>query len=1206
MGKRMMGLLICATALMAVPVQAEFWAISDLDLVLDKNTDASPPQYWLKGFTFPDHDIALEDLVVGESTGVVNVDDEAGRRDITLADNLELNDFAPRNGANPPEITTINFGGSPTWQDTNGADKFDFFIFEAGGNDEFTVQAVLPGGVLGQKVVVPASKWKDLGPEPRPDINRTPGPNNNQPIHGIAWKITDLLDADGNALANDTVIEGLVFTSPGMDPSCICAVRGTPFASAPDPANGATISKICPVLMWVQGMGAASEEVYFSASMAEVENLDATALLATASQGHAAVCVPGGPYADGLAPGTYYWRIVTTTTAQETMPGPIWSFHLIGATAFDPAPVEGALFVDPDADLSWSAGAEALFHNVFIGTDFDTVANATEGAIPTVEPTYDPGTLQAGTTYYWRVDEFDGVNTAKGDVWSFTTAPAGEGGLKADYFTGEFYLFGDPVASRVDAQIDFDWGQVAPDPAVDREQFSARWKGEIQIPADGVYTFIIRSNDGSRIYVNNELVAEDWSSHTARDSAGTIDLEAGQYPIAVEYYQNGGGAEIEVLWQSDLITRQTLPSAVLVPVVRARLIYPAMEAVNISQSPRLRWETAAPDATHRVFLGEDAAAVDAADTGTTGIYKGEQEASTYLAQGLEPGKTYYWRVDEVIPGDPQSPVKGHLWSFTVAEFIVVDDFENYTDETPDRIYEVWADGYEIDENGSQVGNDEAPFAEQEVVHSGKQALNMRYDNSTAASSNAKRTFTVAQNWTANEVEALAVWFKGQAPVGAFSYDADKEKYTVTGSGNGVDGVSDGFRFVYKTLTGNGTVTALIESIERPSDWATASVMIRETLEPGSVMATCGFRSTGQGFLRWRTFAGSDLSGTSEEPPFPATFVLPHWFRLTRQGNQFTAEHSSDGTTWEPIGDTVMVTMGQSVYVGLAVSSDTADADRITNTAVFSNVAVAGTVDAAGPFENVKDIGQAGNGPENFYVTVESGAASATINHPDGPEAIVTNDWTRWLIDLEDIAAQGVNLNAVSAMTIGLGNPAGGGDGILYVDDIRLLDAAFLPSGLTVAPLDSAEITGDDGMVLAINGIDANDLIVGTTTTDFEDFGDHPATDADDLDLSTYASLDDSSYIKMLFAIPVSMVFIIERGANDQGFIQPLDAEGNPAGGMVSFAKSDWFKPGLKVSGQNAGGIAITAETPIYGIQILPPTDGNIGLDPASVSGVPAE
>lgn len=1207
MSKRFMFLLF-ATALVAVPAHAEFWSISDLDMVYDKQEDVSPPVYLLEGFTFPDYDIPGSLLVVGESTGVVNVNDEAGRQDITLADNFDLNDFAPRNGANPPEIRTVNFGGSPTWQDTNG-DQFDFFIFEAGGNDEFALQAILPGGVLGQKIVVPASQWDDLGGEPEPDLQRSPGPNNNQQINGIAWKITDMVDENGDPLTNESVIEGLIFTSPGMDPSCICAVKGTPFASGPQPADGAILDTVCPILQWSPGLGATSEEVYFSTILEEVENTDASALLTTTTQAVANVCTPGTPYADGLAPATYYWRVVSTTDAQETKAGPVWSFMVLSGEATNPMPADGGLYVPLDTNFSWTAGADALIHYVYLETDLDALANATQAdAVPASEPTYDPGALEPDTTYYWRVDEFTAAGvTTPGQVWTFSTPPTGEGGLKAEYFEGVEPLIGVPVVTRTDPQIEFDWANEAPDPALDQAQFSARWKGEISIPADGTYTFITRSNDGSRIFVNDQLVVEDWGTHAARDTAGSITLEAGAYPIAVEYFQEGGGAEMSISWESELIPRQIVPSVALAPVVRARLLFPADEATNVNQAPLLQWEEAAPEAEHEVYLGTDEAAVEAADTGATDVFMGRQAETFYFAS-LEPDTTYYWRIDEVIAGDPESPIKGHVWSFTTAPYPVVDDFENYTDNEGQRIFDVWLDGWEDNTNGSIVGNETPPYAEQDIVHSGQQAMNMMYDNSEAAVSTATRTFDAVQDWTGEDV--LTVWYRGVAPLGDFAYDAEQQEYTITGSGNGIDGNSDGFRFVYATLTGDGSITARLESMGRPADWAVAGVMIRDTLEPGSPMAISGVRATGQAFVRWRDLPDAPLSGTVEEPPFPATIVIPHYVRLTRNGDTFQAAHSSDGVNWDDTGDSFSVGMGQEVHIGLAVSADVGAGSTATNTAVFTNVDTTGTVSPAGPFLGLQDIGITGNSPEPFYVIVDDSAGGqAIITHPDGPDAIVTNTWTAWPIELADIAAEGVNLNRVSGLTVGVGNPGGAASdatGTLYIDDIRLMSVSDLPPVVSVAPPTAVEITGDDGMVLSINELDVANLALATTTSDFEKHADHPAVDADDFDLSTYASLDEAGVVTMTFPAPVSTIFIIERGANDEGLIQPVDAAGEPVGGVQTFAKSDWFKPGISINGQDAGAIAITAEVPISGIQILPLPDGVTGLDPASVSGITAE
>jgi hypothetical protein len=85
-----------------------------------------------------------------------------------------------------------------------------------------------------------------------------------------------------------------------------------------------------------------------------------------------------------------------------------------------------------------------------------------------------------------------------------------------------------------------------------------------------------------------------------------------------------------------------------------------------------------------------------------------------------------------------------------------------------------------------------------------------------------------------------------------------------------------------------------------------------------------------------------------------------------------------------------------------------------------------------------------------------------------------------------------------------------------------------------------------------------------------------------------------------------IALLIEQGGNDEGFIEPLDAAGNPMGAPQAFAKTDWKKPGFKIDGQDAGAIVILAQSPIFGIRVLPPTGGVMGFDPAIVAGVPAQ
>jgi hypothetical protein len=173
--------------------------------------------------------------------------------------------------------------------------------------------------------------------------------------------------------------------------------------------------------------------------------------------------------------------------------------------------------------------------------------------------------------------------------------------------------------------------------------------------------------------------------------------------------------------------------------------------------------------------------------------------------------------------------------------------------------------------------------------------------------------------------------------------------------------------------------------------------------------------------------------------------------------------------------------------------------------------------------------------------------------------------------------------------------------------------------ITAGPIDSldaltaADLDPDGGdpntlvEVLAINGNDVGGLVLGTTSSDFEKWPEHPAPDADNFDLTTYASLDDSNVVEIVFDAPVTTVFIMERGANDKGYLQPIDAEGAPIGGALKFTQSDFqFQDeGLKIAGQNAGGMAIEAKMPINGLLIIPLEGGTLGIDPASVSAVPA-
>jgi uncharacterized protein (DUF427 family) len=196
---------------------------------------------------------------------------------------------------------------------------------------------------------------------------------------------------------------------------------------------------------------------------------------------------------------------------------------------------------------------------------------------------------------------------------------------------------------------------------------------------------------------------------------------------------------------------------------------------DIEHATPLSWSAGDRASEHDVYFGTDETAVAEADTSdTTGVYRDRQGPTSYLPpETLQWGTTYYWRIDEYNTDETIS--MGRVWNFTVADYLVIDDFERYTDEVGERIFQSWIDGYGYTEpppghpgngTGSTVGNISPPFAEQTIVHSGLQSMPFTYTNDGSTGkdlySETERTFDDPQDWTRKGVKALTLWFYGDA------------------------------------------------------------------------------------------------------------------------------------------------------------------------------------------------------------------------------------------------------------------------------------------------------------------------------------------------------------------------------------------------------------------------------------------------------------
>jgi hypothetical protein len=414
------------------------------------------------------------------------------------------------------------------------------------------------------------------------------------------------------------------------------SLYGPPKTRDPVPADGAMIMDTWVNLSWTPANFAVTNDVYIGDNFDDVNNGAESTFQGNQTDTFIIAGFPGFPFPDGLVNGaTYYWRIdaINDTNANSPLKGDVWSFTVVPKIAYNPDPADGTESVGVDDSLSWMAGFGAKLHHVYFGDNLDEVDNAA-GALPQGATTYTPGTLKMAKTYYWRVDEFDAVDTYKGNVWSFTT----EGAVAA--------------------------------------------------------------------------------------------------------------------------------------------LDPANGAVDVTQTPVLTW---APGlgASHDVYFGTDASALELKGSGNLG-------SESYDPGQLEWNTTYYWRVDEANNANADSPWTGPRWSFTTADFLIIDDMEAYNDLDPadpesNRIFNAWIDGFNDPSNGSLIGYENPPFAEQTIVHSGNQSMPMYYDNSAASKSEATLTLTSNRDWTVNGVNRLTIWFRGS------SSNAAETMYVVL---NGIAGVDN--------------------------------------------------------------------------------------------------------------------------------------------------------------------------------------------------------------------------------------------------------------------------------------------------------------------------------------------------------------------------------------------------------------------------------
>jgi hypothetical protein len=416
-----------------------------------------------------------------------------------------------------------------------------------------------------------------------------------------------------------------------------------------------------------------------------------------------------------------YDRVLSTAEIEAIMSGAGSGFPF----ASSPNPPDGTLHEDTWINLSWSPGDYAVSHDVYLGDNFDDVSNGTGGdtfrgnqastfyVAGFVGFAYPDG-LVPGTAYYWRIDE---VNEAdpnspwKGPIWSFSIPP------KTAY---------------------------APDPADGAEFVDL----DTELSWTAGYGAILHT-----VYLGDNY--DEVSNAEAGSSQGNTTYKSETLESERIYYWRVDEYDGFDTYKGD-IWGFTTPGAAGNP-------QPANGAADVQQTQILSWTPAENAVSHQVYFGADKEAVKNATTASP-EYKGNQALGS---ESYDPGRldwhaSYYWRIDAVYEVNPE-PIKGLVWSFTTADFLLVDDFESYTDDDAvgGAIWQSWIDGFGIAGNGAQVGYLMPPYCEQTIVHGGIQSMPLLYTNE-AGTTNSEVSLTLIspRDWTTEGVGELSLWFRG--------------------------------------------------------------------------------------------------------------------------------------------------------------------------------------------------------------------------------------------------------------------------------------------------------------------------------------------------------------------------------------------------------------------------------------------------------------
>ena len=447
-----------------------------------------------------------------------------------------------------------------------------------------------------------------------------------------------------------------------------------------------------------------------------------------------------------------------------------FAFDSASELASNPRPGDREPDVPRDAVLNWTPGkfaASTNGHNVYFGTNFDDVNDATGAGAQDANSYTRPEHLDFDTTYYWRVDEVNGApdfTVFKGDVWSFTVEPYS---IPIDVVTATASSahradMGPEKTIDSSGLDDLDQhGSAGTDMWLTHASDTEHWiQYAFAKPQKLHQMWVWNSNQSIEFIIG--FGAKNVTIETSMDGTTWTALadvpELAQASGFPDYTHNTvvdfGGVSARYVKLTVNAGWSTVGQVGLSEVrffaipVYARQPQPAAGASDLAPEVVLSWRAGRDAAAHEVYLGTDPNALTLAG----------QTSETRYTVSVALDQTHYWRIDEVNEVEDPATWEGDVWSFSSTLYIVIDDMESYKSEDGKWIWETWTDGFENPSNGALLGHS-GDNMETEIVYEGSQSLPYNYGQNGAAVSEATLPID-AQDWSKNEVRSLSLMFCG--------------------------------------------------------------------------------------------------------------------------------------------------------------------------------------------------------------------------------------------------------------------------------------------------------------------------------------------------------------------------------------------------------------------------------------------------------------